>query len=106
MNLAEKAVLQGTRVLDCTFFQLGPMATLMLGDLGAEIIKVEPPITGDPTRGFTHIYDYVDCRLSHGLNMVFEVCNRNKKSITLDLKRVNSSRPSMTGILISIRRMS
>ena len=78
--------LHGIRVIDQTVWQLGPMCGSMLGDLGAEVIKIEERVGGDPGRGITHILDYVDVQLPSGRNWYFECCNRNKKSVTLNLK--------------------
>ena len=70
--------LQGIRVLDFTRVLAGPAATLALADLGAEIIKVEPPGAGDETRTFPPFRD--------GESHYFLSINRGKKSIVLDLK--------------------
>ncbi|WP_156906578.1 CaiB/BaiF CoA transferase family protein [Alteribacter aurantiacus] len=70
-------MLEGIKVIDFSFYLPGPYATLRLGDLGAEIIKVEPP-NGEPARNTGH--------LINGEGLVFLANNRNKKSITLDLK--------------------
>ncbi|WP_393971323.1 CaiB/BaiF CoA-transferase family protein [Oxyplasma meridianum] len=70
--------LQGIKVLDLTQAMAGPMATMTLGDLGAEIIKVEP-LTGDQTRAWAP--PYMDKMSSYYLS-----ANRNKKSIAIDLK--------------------
>ena len=70
--------LRGIRVLDFTRVLAGPAAALALGDLGAEVLKVEPPGTGDETRLFPPFRDNV----SH----YFLSVNRGKKSIVLDLK--------------------
>jgi len=76
--------LEGIRVLDWTIFQQGPVCTAMLGDLGAEVIKIEEREGGDPGRGVTRISG-ID--MADRPNFYFEANNRNKKSITLDLKK-------------------
>jgi crotonobetainyl-CoA:carnitine CoA-transferase CaiB-like acyl-CoA transferase len=75
--------LYGVKVVEITMFQQGPVAGMRLGDLGADVIKVEPK-TGDPARGFMKIIG-VDAGLK-GRNYYFENNNRNKRSIVLDLK--------------------
>jgi len=74
--------LDGIRVVEITMFQQGPVAGMRLGDLGAEVIKVEPK-TGDPGRGMMRIVG-ADTGLK-GRNYYFESNNRNKRSIALDL---------------------
>jgi CoA:oxalate CoA-transferase len=76
--------LDGIRVIDWTIFQQGPVCTAMLGDLGAEVIKIEEREGGDPGRGVTRISG-ID--MADRPNFYFEANNRNKKSITLDLKK-------------------
>ncbi len=63
--------------MDCTQAMAGPFATLQLGNLGAEVIKVEPP-AGDSTRAWAPFV--------HGVSMPFLAVNRGKKSVALDLK--------------------
>ena len=71
--------LEGIRVLDLSRMLPGPYCSMMLGDLGAEVIKVEEPKKGDPTR---HTRPLVD-----GQSAAFAQVNRNKKSIAIDLKQ-------------------
>jgi crotonobetainyl-CoA:carnitine CoA-transferase CaiB-like acyl-CoA transferase len=72
--------LDGYRIIDLTTMIAGPLATMILGDQGADIIKVEAPRRGDHVRagGFR----------SGGLSANFLNTNRNKRSITIDLKEV------------------
>ena len=70
--------LQGVRVLDFTRVLAGPAASLALADLGAEVLKIEPPGTGDDTRTFPPFRD--------GESHYFLSINRGKKSIVVDLK--------------------
>jgi crotonobetainyl-CoA:carnitine CoA-transferase CaiB-like acyl-CoA transferase len=75
--------LEGIRVVDWTIWQQGPVCSLMLADLGAEVIKIEEPERGDPGRAVTKMSG-VDFP---GLpNFYAEATNRNKKSVTVDLK--------------------
>jgi len=75
--------LDGVKVVELTMFQQGPVCGTKLGDLGADVTKVEPP-TGDPARGFMRIIGtMVGLK---GRNYYFENHNRNKRSIVLDLK--------------------
>jgi crotonobetainyl-CoA:carnitine CoA-transferase CaiB-like acyl-CoA transferase len=77
--------LEGIRIIDWTIWQLGPVSTAMLGDLGAEVIKIEERVGGDPARGILSIGG-ADAT-SDGPNFYLEANNRNKKSITLDVKK-------------------
>ena len=75
--------LDGVRVVEITMFQQGPVAGMRLGDLGADVIKIESK-TGDPGRGFMKV---IGAQVGlKGRNYYFEHTNRNKKSIVLDLK--------------------
>ena len=76
--------LEGIRVLDWTIWQQGPVAAAMLGDLGAEVIKIEERVGGDPGRGMLRA---AGLDLSGRPNFYFEANNRNKKSLTVDLKK-------------------
>ena len=75
--------LNGIRVLDLTHMLSGPYAGMMLADLGAETIKVEPPVTGEGTR---RILEKDPNNSLNGLGAYFITLNRNKKSVTLNLK--------------------
>jgi crotonobetainyl-CoA:carnitine CoA-transferase CaiB-like acyl-CoA transferase len=76
--------LNGVKVVELSMFQQGPVAGMRLGDLGADVIKVEAP-TGDPGRGFMRIIGaMVGLK---GRNYYFEHCNRNKRAMVLDLKK-------------------
>jgi alpha-methylacyl-CoA racemase len=74
----QTSLLTGTRVLDCSQFIPGPYATLVLADLGAEVVKVEPP-GGDPAR-------YFGAMDKDGLSALYKLINRNKTVVELDLK--------------------
>jgi crotonobetainyl-CoA:carnitine CoA-transferase CaiB-like acyl-CoA transferase len=73
--------LKGIRVLDLSRVLAGPLATMMLGDLGAHVIKVERPGTGDETRGWGPPFD------QRGESAYYLSVNRNKKSAVADLDR-------------------
>src|SRR4051812_41254666 len=75
------AALDGVRVLDFTQMMMGPWATQFLGDLGADVIKVERPGTGEWERGLRAMG-----KLLGGDSPFFLAMNRNKKSLTLNLK--------------------
>ena len=68
--------LQGVRVVDLTRVLSGPFCSMLLGDMGAEVIKIESP-SGDPVRGQGHH--------KNGFSWYFAGFNRNKKSVVLDL---------------------
>lgn len=70
--------LEGIRVLDLTRVLAGPFCTMMLADLGAEIIKVEVPGTGDDSRAFGPF--------KNGQSLYFINVNRGKQSVAIDLK--------------------
>lgn len=79
-----KQALANIRVLDLTRFLPGPYASLLLVDLGADVIKVERPGRGDPVRATPPFVD--------GQSAQFAMLNRGKKSLTLDLQRVDGRR--------------
>src|ERR1019366_8355520 len=70
--------LDGIRVLDLTRLLPGAYATLLLADLGADVIKIEDPRGGDGMRTLPP--------LASGRNVYFEALNRNKRSLTLNLR--------------------
>jgi len=74
--------LNGLKVLDLTRVLAGPTCTQMLGDLGAEVIKIERPGAGDDTRGFAPPYVPRTQESAY-----FVGVNRNKKSVTLDISK-------------------
>ena len=76
--------LDGIRVIDWTIWQQGPVASLMLGDLGADVIKIEERVGGDPGRG---VLKAQGLDLRDRPNFYFEANNRNKRSLTVDLKK-------------------
>ncbi|WP_020576199.1 CaiB/BaiF CoA transferase family protein [Actinopolymorpha alba] len=75
------AALDGIRVLDFTQMMLGPYATQLLGDLGADVIKIERPDSGEWERGLAMMGELVA-----GDSAAFLAMNRNKRSVALDLK--------------------
>jgi succinate--hydroxymethylglutarate CoA-transferase len=78
MNDAANGPLAGTRVVDLTRILAGPLCTMMLGDMGAEVIKVEPPDKGDDTRGWGPPFVAGEAAYFLGVN-------RNKRSLTLNM---------------------
>ena len=79
MNEVNNGPLAGIRVLDLTRVLAGPYCTMFLGDLGAEVVKVEQPGVGDDTRGWGPPF-------AGGESAYFLCTNRNKKSLTVDFK--------------------
>lgn len=77
-------VFEGVRVLDLTRVLAGPYCTLLLADMGAEVIKIEPPDEPDPTREMGPRWK--------GMSAYFISVNRNKKGITLNLKNEEGRR--------------
>jgi crotonobetainyl-CoA:carnitine CoA-transferase CaiB-like acyl-CoA transferase len=80
MNTARRLPLEELRVLDISQVMAGPFCTMMLADMGADVIKIEPPGTGDQTRGS------MGFRMKGPDSLGFLNLNRNKRSITLNLK--------------------
>ena len=78
--------LEGVRILDLTRALAGPYGTLMLGDLGADVIKVEQPGRGDESRGWGPPFVGEPYGPFPGESAYFIAANRNKRSITVNLK--------------------
>ena len=72
--------LQGIRILELTAVVLGPWACQMLADMGADVIKIEPPY-GDSNRSLGKVKN------KEGMAALYLTCNRNKRSLVLDLKK-------------------
>jgi len=85
--------LKGVRVLDLTRVLAGPFCTMLLADMGAEVIKVEEPGAGDDARGYPPFL--------RGSSAYFANLNRNKKSIALNLKKPEAKRILMELIKVS-----
>ncbi|WP_328580678.1 CaiB/BaiF CoA transferase family protein [Streptomyces sp. NBC_00370] len=92
------APLAGIRVIDLSRALAGPHAAMLLGDLGAHVIKVEAPDTGDDTRGWGPPFMQPDA--GDRESTYFLSCNRNKDSISLDLK----SEPDAATLAELVRR--
>jgi len=75
-----KGLLDGVRIIDLTRVLAGPYCTMILGDLGADVIKIERPVQGDDTRQWGPPF------VEGGESAYFISTNRNKRSITLNLK--------------------
>src|SRR3954468_4900450 len=73
-------LLDGIRVLDLSRVLAGPYCAMMLGDLGADVLKVERPGEGDETRGWGPPFD------DRGESAYFLSVNRNKKSLVADIR--------------------
>jgi formyl-CoA transferase len=76
--MINKGALTGVKILDLTRVLAGPFCTMMLADMGAEVIKIEVPKTGDDSRAFG---PFLNGESSYYMNL-----NRNKKGVTLNLK--------------------
>lgn len=79
--------LDGVRILDMTRVLAGPYATMILGDLGADVIKVEAPGGSDDTRFWGPPFQ-------NGMSAYYTAVNRNKRSITVNLKEENGKQSS------------
>ncbi len=86
-----QGALTGIRVLDLTRILAGPLCTMMLGDMGADVIKVEPPGTGDDTRSWGPPF-------AEGESAYYLGVNRNKRSMTLNMA-VKSGQEVLAGLI-------
>ena len=80
--MGEPPILAGIRVLDVGSFVFGPAAATVLSDFGAEVIKIEPPLAGDPYRYLSQMPPLPACEQDY----CWTLDGRNKKSVALDLK--------------------
>ena len=78
LNLQTISPLDGLRIIDLTRVVAGPFCTMMLGDMGAEVLKIEEPKHGDDSRAWAPFIE--------GTGSFFLALNRSKKSVALDLK--------------------
>ena len=78
--MSNTQALSGMKVLDCSQILAGPFCTMLLADMGAEVIKIEKPNGGDDTRGWGPPF-------IEGESAAFLQLNRNKKSISLNIQR-------------------
>lgn len=78
VGASPQGALEGLRVLDVSRFIAGPYCAMLLGDMGADVIKVEPPERGENSRSYGPFVD--------GESLYTMVFNRNKRSLTLDLR--------------------
>jgi len=85
VNKNSQRPLEGIRILEYAIFHAGPGGSAILGDLGAEIIKIES-LEGDPERNWTRVGDF-SFELPHNRSLIFDFSNRNKRGITLDIKK-------------------
>jgi CoA:oxalate CoA-transferase len=86
--------LEGFTVLGVEQYISGPYATMILGDLGAEVIKIEHPQSGDPRRAYPPVLEGKES----SLGVPFLLYNRNKRSVTIDLK-TNEGRAIFLGLV-------
>ncbi|MCZ2110517.1 MAG: CoA transferase, partial [Dehalococcoidia bacterium] len=94
MSILPPGALEGVRILDLTQMLSGPFGTMLLTDLGADVVKVEP-IDGDPVR--TNAYAPGDTLRSYG--GYFQSINRGKRSVAINLKS-----PEGRGVLLQLAR--
>jgi crotonobetainyl-CoA:carnitine CoA-transferase CaiB-like acyl-CoA transferase len=84
--MEDNGIFAGLKVLDCASFIAAPAAATVLSDFGADVIKIEPPGTGDPYRNLPHLPGYPQSE--HNFAWLLEA--RNKKSLALDLSKAEA----------------
>ena len=84
--MPEQGPLAGVVVLDLSVWGLGPIATVALADLGADVFKIESPDGGEPGRNVV-VAVGLDVEMKDGRNAYFETFNRGKRSVIIDLKQ-------------------
>lgn len=84
--MAENGILAGIKVLDVGSFVFGPAAATVMSDFGADVIKIEPPATGDPYRYLAQMPPLPAC----DENYCWLLTARNKRSVALDLKQAEA----------------
>ncbi|MFL5256870.1 MAG: CoA transferase, partial [Rhodopila sp.] len=77
-----ESLFSGLKVIDCASWIAGPAAATMLSDFGADVIKIEPPRTGDPWRASQPIP-------GKKVDYYWQLTSRNKRSLALDLKHTD-----------------
>jgi len=82
--VSKRLPLEGIRVADLTIWIQGPLASAILADLGAEVVKIEKPGMGDFSRGTTSLFGQPNVTPS-GHNLLWEAGNRNKKAVAINL---------------------
>jgi crotonobetainyl-CoA:carnitine CoA-transferase CaiB-like acyl-CoA transferase len=85
--MKQESTLEGVRIIEICNVAAGPFCGLLLADMGADVIKIEPPGTGDTLRSWSPITD--------GYSENFAALNRNKRSVTLNLKDEKDRRKAM-----------
>lgn len=98
MQSTNACALTGVRVLDLSRILAGPSATQLLGDLGADVVKVERPLEGDDTRKWGPPYIKDRAGLETGESAYYLSANRNKRSIAIDLS-TDAGRERLHGLL-------
>ena len=79
----EDGIFEGLKVLDCASFIAAPAAATVLSDFGADVIKIEPPGSGDPYRNLPNLPGYP----ASPHNFAWMLESRNKRSLALDLSK-------------------